>query len=100
MPLPRQAIAIVEHLLADKTPAQRYLLAHRSEPKQRISENTLNDALKRMGYQAQLTGHGLRGTIDTALHELGYDHNWIESQLSHANSDPYNHARYVEQRRG
>lgn len=99
VPLSRQAIAIVQYLLAAMSPAQHYLLSHRSEPKERISENTLNGALKRMGYQDQLTGHGIRGTIDTALHELGYEHNWIESQLSHANSDPYNHARYVEQRR-
>lgn len=40
VPLPRQAVAIVQHLLANMTPAQHYLLAHRSEPKERISENT------------------------------------------------------------
>ena len=39
--------------------------------KQRISENTLNKALHRMGYEGRLTGHGIRGTISAALNELG-----------------------------
>ncbi|MPZ42855.1 MAG: DUF4102 domain-containing protein [Betaproteobacteria bacterium] len=103
VPLSSQAIAIVRYLLAAMTPAQRYLLPHRSEPKERISENTLNAALKRMGYQGQLTGHGIRATISTALNELGYRQEWVEAQLSHADPNQiraaYNHAEYVEQRR-
>lgn len=49
VPLSRQAMAIVQRLLDAKRPAQRYLLPHRSDLKERISENTLNAALKRMG---------------------------------------------------
>ncbi len=68
-----------------------------------MSENTLNHALKRMGYKDRLTGHGIRGTISTALHEIGYPETWIEAQLSHTDpnkvSAAYNHAAYVEQRR-
>jgi len=56
-----QAIEIVRYLLGVMRPAQKHLLAHRSELKKRISENTLNAALKRLGYDAQLTGHGIRG---------------------------------------
>lgn len=63
----------------------------------------MNNALHRMGYADQLTGHGMRATISTALHELGYPKNWIDAQLSHADPDQvsatYNHARYIEQRR-
>lgn len=99
VPLLQQALAIDRFSLDAMKPAQCLLLAHRSDLTKGISENTLNGALKRMGHQNQLTGHGIRATIDTALHELGYNHNWIESQHSHANSDPYNHAKYVEQRR-
>lgn len=103
VPLPRQAVAIVRELLRTKSPAQRYLLPHRSKPRERISENTLNAALKRMGYTDQLTGHGIRGTISTALNELGYCKDWVEAQLSHADPNQiratYNHAEYVEQRR-
>lgn len=68
-----------------------------------MSENTLNQALKRMGYKDRLTGQGIRGTISTALHEIGYPKTWIEAQLSHTDpnkvSAAYNHAAYVEQRR-
>jgi integrase len=56
VPLSRQAIAIVRELLKLRRPAQRYLLPHRSDLSKRISENTLNVALKPMGYETQLTG--------------------------------------------
>jgi len=66
VPLSVQAQEIVRYLLEQVKPVQRYLLPHRSDLKVRISENTLNGALKRMGYADQLTGHGIRGTISTA----------------------------------
>lgn len=103
VPLSVQAIEIVRYLLAEMRPAQRYLLPHRSDLRKRISENTLNGALKRIGYQGLLTGHGIRGTISTALNEFGYLKTWVDAQLSH--SDPnrvsaaYNHAMFVEPRR-
>ncbi len=67
---------IVRHLLDEFKPAQRYLFRHDSDLKKRISENTLNGALKRMGYQERLTGHGIRGTMSTALNEIGYPKVW------------------------
>jgi integrase len=103
VPLSVQAIEIFRYLLEEMRPAQRYLLSHRGDLKKRISENTLNGALKRMGYQDLLTGHGIRGTISTALNEFGYLKTWVDAQLSH--SDPnqvsaaYNHAMFVEPRR-
>ncbi len=103
VPLPVQAQEIVRCLLEQRRPAQKYLLAHRSELGQRISENTLNTALRRMGYARQLTGHGIRATISTALNEIGYPKVWVDAQLSHSDPDKvsssYNHAEYVEQRR-
>jgi|SRR5476649_747937 len=69
---PWVAIKIILHLLGNSRPAQRFLLPHSSDLKKRISENTLNQALKRMGYKDRLSGHGIRGTISTALHEIGY----------------------------
>ncbi|EAZ58929.1 TPA: tyrosine-type recombinase/integrase, partial [Pseudomonas aeruginosa] len=103
VPLSLQAIEIVRYLLGVMRPAQRHLLTHRSELKKRISENTLNAALKRMGYEDKLTGHGIRGTISTALNEIGYPKIWVDAQLSHSDpnkvSSAYNHAKYVEPRR-
>ncbi|MDR1969055.1 MAG: tyrosine-type recombinase/integrase, partial [Burkholderiaceae bacterium] len=103
VPLSVQAAEVVRYLLDEMKPAQHHLLAHRSDLKKRISENTLNHALHRMGYQDQLTGHGIRGTISTALNEIGYPKIWVDAQLSHADPDKtssaYNHAMYVEPRR-
>lgn len=103
VPLSVQALEIVRQMLSQVVPAQRYLFAHRSDLSKRISENTLNGALRRMGYADQLTGHGMRATISTALNEIGYPKVWVDAQLSHADPDKvsaaYNHAEYVEQRR-
>lgn len=103
VPLSVQAQEIVRYLLELRRPAQKYMLAHRSELTERISENTLNTALQRMGYVRKLTGHGIRATISTALNEIGYPKVWVDAQLSHSDPDrvssSYNHAEYVEQRR-
>ena len=103
VPLSVQAIEIVRHLLEQLKPAQHYLFRHDSELKKRMSENTLNGALKRMGYRDLLTGHGIRATMSTALNEFGYPKAWVDAQLSHVDpnkvSSTYNHAEYVEQRR-
>lgn len=103
VPLSRQAVkeARKVHQL---TGGYKLLIAGRHEPTIPISDGTVNMALKRMGYEGRLTGHGIRATISTALNEKGYNEDWIEAQLSHAGSSKirkvYNHAEYVEQRRG
>lgn len=103
IPLPTQAIAIVKELLDMAFVNQPYLLAHRYEPEQMVSENTLNKVMHTIGYKDRLTGHGIRATISTALNEMEYSKDWIEAQLSHSDKDQiratYNHAKYIEQRR-
>ena len=103
VPLSVQAMEIVRHMLEQFKPAQHFLFRHDSEMKKRMSENTLNSALKRLGYRDVLTGHGIRGTMSTALNEIGYPKVWVDAQLSHVDpnkvSATYNHAEYVEQRR-
>jgi len=104
VPLSRQAKEIVQYLISVRFPWQKYLLLHRTKPEKIISENTLNYGIgKRLGYAGKLNGHGVRGTISTALNELGYEKDWIEAQLSHSQKDAiraaYNHAEYIEQRR-
>jgi integrase len=103
VPLPAQAIEIIKELMSYTFQSQKYLLPHRSDPRLCISENTLNQCLRRLGYKDRLTTHGIRATLSTALNELGYNKEWIEAQLSHSDKDQiraaYNHAMYVEQRR-
>ncbi|MBP7308033.1 MAG: tyrosine-type recombinase/integrase [Polaromonas sp.] len=67
-----------------------------------MSNNTILQALKRMGYAGLMTGHGFRGVASTLLHEQGFDHAHIELQLAHMErnqvSAAYNHATYLPQR--
>lgn len=103
VPLSRQA-AEEARKVHQLTGRYKLLIAGRHEPTIPISDGTVNMALRRMGYEGRLTGHGIRATISTALNEMGYNEDWIEAQLSHAGSSKirkvYNHAEYVEQRRG
>jgi integrase len=103
VPLSRQAIEIVRELLKMFIPSQRYLLRSRHRPAMSVDRMTLNKALQQLGYKNRLTGHGIRGTLSTALNEIGYPAAWIEAQLSHADPNAiraaYNHAEYIEQRR-
>jgi hypothetical protein len=65
-------VAILQELLRNAQPGQCYLLAHQSNPGRCISHNTINGTLHRIGYAGRLTGHGIRGTLSTALNEIGW----------------------------
>ncbi len=69
-----------------------------------MSENTINGALRRLGYtKDEMTGHGFRSMASTLLHELQYPHAVIERQLAHGErnkvSASYNFAEYLPERR-
>lgn len=49
-----------------------------------MSENTINAALRRLGYDKEsMTGHGFRHMASTLLNEMGHNRDAIERQLSH-----------------
>ncbi|MEX7116793.1 tyrosine-type recombinase/integrase, partial [Pseudomonas aeruginosa] len=102
VPLPRQAVTILRQL-HELTGSYSLLFPGQQNAERPMSENTINQAIKRLGFDGLLTGHGLRGTFSTALHEMGYDTTLIEGQLSHADPNKtraaYNHAAHVERRR-
>lgn len=69
-----------------------------------ISENTINGALRIMGYEkVDMTGHGFRTMASTTLHEQGWDSDWVERQLAHKDKNEiraaYNAAEYLDGRR-
>lgn len=103
VPLSRQAVEVVREVM-QVTGKCKLMFTGRNNPSQMLSENTVNIAIKKMGFRNRLTGHGIRGTVSTILNELGYNKDWIEAQLSHTDPNAvrgtYNHAEYVEQRRG
>ena len=49
-----------------------------------MSNNTLNAAMRRLGFSKELmTAHGFRKSASTLLHEKGYSPDEIETQLAH-----------------
>lgn len=68
-----------------------------------ISENSLNHALWSLGYKDKVTAHGFRTTASTLLNEMGWNWDWIETQLAHCEKnsvrDSYNRAHYLDGRR-
>lgn len=73
VPLARQAIEVLE-TLRTLTGASEWLFPGDRSAKKPMSNNTILQALKRMGYQGHMTGHGFRGLASTILHERGYSH--------------------------
>ena len=83
VPLSRQAVAILRELHA-LTGRGTYLFPGARNPKVPMSENTINAALRRLGYDKNaMTGHGFRHTASTLLNEMGHNKDAIERQLSH-----------------
>lgn len=102
VPLSRQSLAAISEI-QPITGEGKYLFPSVRSADRPMSDNTVNAALRRMGYtKKELTGHGFRGMASTLLHEQGYDTNIIEMQLAHKDPDAvrgaYNHAKYLTQR--
>jgi integrase len=103
VPLPRQAVAIL-HELQPLTGAGRYIFPGLRSAKRPMSENTVNGALRRLGYaKDQMTGHGFRSMASTLLNEQGWHRDAIERQLAHGERDnmraAYNYAEHLPERR-
>lgn len=103
VPLARQAMATIKEIQPVTQGKSKYLFPSVRTADRPMSENTINGALRRMGYtKEEITGHGFRGMASTLLHEQGYDTNIIEMQLAHKDPDAvrgaYNHAKYLPKR--
>jgi integrase len=111
VPLPSQAIAILRDLKAitgrgklafpgiGARPQDGLPIAQRP-----ISENTLNGALRRLGYtQDEMSAHGFRASASTLLNESGlWSSDAIEAALAHQDRDAvrraYARGQYWEER--
>ncbi|MGQ9450681.1 tyrosine-type recombinase/integrase [Leclercia sp. TB492] len=102
VPLSRQALAIIERI-RQMTGRYPLIFPGRNDPRKTMSEASINQVFKRIGYTGRVTGHGFRHTLSTILHEQGYNTAWIETQLAHVDKNSirgtYNHAQYLEGRR-
>lgn len=88
VPLSRQALAVVEEL-RPVSGHRRHLFPAQGGRDRPMCENTLNLALRRMGFDGDtMTAHGFRAMASTLLNEQGkWNPDAIERQLGHAESD-------------
>lgn len=111
VPLSTQAVDILRELypltgdgIPSKPCSPRYLFPGARSHTRPMSNNTVNAALRRIGYTGdQMTAHGFRATARTLLAELGWMPDAIERQLAHKASGPlgaaYDRAQFLVERR-
>ncbi|ANG62585.1 integrase [Marinobacterium aestuarii] len=103
IPLSRQSMDTLESLKGI-TGRSKYVFPSLRGNSACISENTLNQALRRIGYdKSTMTSHGFRAMARTLLvEELGIDEAWVEHQLAHsvkdANGRAYNRTKFLNHR--
>ena len=103
VPLSTQAIAILKEI-QPLTGRDKYVFPSNRTITRPMSENTVNAALRRMGYtKDEMTGHGFKSMASTILNEQGWNSDAIERQLAHSEKDgvraAYNYAQYMPERK-
>lgn len=62
-----------------------------------MSEASINQVMKLIGYGGKITGHSFRHTLSAILHGQGFESAWIEMQLAHVGKNSirrtYNHVQ-------
>jgi len=102
-PLPPHAIEVLKELRALKPESDLVFPSAWVQGKP-ISENTLNTALRRMGFtKEECTSHGFRASASSLLNESGkWSPDAIESELAHIGKDEvrraYHRSKYWEER--
>lgn len=102
VPLSRQARDILKALHA-KTGEKLHIFHSQRGKTKHISNGAVLMALRRMGYQNRMTGHGYRSLASTILNEKNYPPDVIERQLAHEDGDKiraaYNRAEHLLERK-
>jgi len=103
VPLSRQAITILREI-HQLTGNGKYVFPSLRTGSRPMSNNTVNAALRRMGFsKEEMTGHGFRSMASTLLNEQGWNRDAIERQLAHAERNKvraaYNFAEFLPERR-
>jgi integrase len=105
VPLSRQALAVLYDLKKGASEDARFLFPVLGTKEGVMSENTINKALRTLGYAGDvMTGHGFRSMASTLLNEQQKWHpDAIERQLAHAPRNKvraaYNYAEHLPERR-
>ena len=87
VPLAPRAVLILEEL-RKLTGQCKFLFPFVRSVARCMSENTLNAALRRMGFNDDMTSHGFRASASSMLNESGlWNADAIERQLAHVDGD-------------
>lgn len=101
VPLSKQALGVFKQL-HEQTGKREFMFFSAASKSKHISNGTVLMALRRMGYENKMTGHGFRTLASTILNERAYNPDVIEKQLAHAPKDKirsaYNRAEYMKER--
>lgn len=105
VPLAPQALALLDEI-RPLTGSGIYVFRAITSKLRPMSENTVSQALKRLGFGGdEMTPHGFRAMARTLMAERlpGIPHDVVEAQLAHGKGGPlgtaYDRAEYMEQRR-
>jgi integrase len=101
VPLPKQTIDLLERLRPITGHYELLFPGFRGKDRP-ISENTMNQALNRMGYRGEATPHGFRNTANSILIEK-FNIEAVDKQLGHQQRNKVRaaysrHAEYLEDR--
>jgi integrase len=103
VPLSTQAVAIINDALA-VSGNESYVFPAIGKPGRPLSENTINAALRRLGYSGdEMTAHGFRAMASSLLNESGkWSPDAIERALAHGDGNAvrgiYNRSAYWDER--
>jgi integrase len=100
--LSRQALDLLRELHV-VTGGGTFLFPNQRDHGKPMSNGAILMALKRMGYQNKMIGHGFRAlAMSTIKERLGYRHEVVGRQLAHAQKDKvasaYDRAQFLEER--
>ena len=100
--LPKQAVALLKEQF-QYSGCRQHVFPSQRDPRKPMSNGAILMALRRMGYQGRMTGHGFRALAASALGELGYRREVIERQLAHKERDKvqaaYHRADFLKERK-
>ncbi|EJA5053087.1 tyrosine-type recombinase/integrase [Salmonella enterica] len=101
IPLSSQALAVLE-AMKPISAHREYVFPGYKNPMMPMNSQTVNVALKRMGFKGVLVSHGMRAIFSTAANEEGFEPDVIEAALAHVDTNDvrraYNRSTYFEKR--
>lgn len=102
VPLPSQAVEQLRKMQS-VTGHRDHVFPNRDDRSAPMTDATMRQALKNLGWSGKYSPHATRTTGSTMLYEMGYAGDWIERQLAHAEPNAvrrtYDHSTFLDQRR-